>query len=77
MENNYSKFCGAAVWLVSILFVIYAFCLNTTAAVFFDAIKNTLHATHFEVPLAMGAFILGFSLMQKDSYPANGVIKNE
>ena len=60
MRNKY----GYIVWFVTTLFVIYSFCLNTAAAVFFTAIQTTLHASNLEVSLASGAFILGFACMQ-------------
>lgn len=52
------------IWFISTLFVVYAFCLNTAAAVFAEAIKTTLHASHMGVSLATGSFIAGFALMQ-------------
>lgn len=52
------------VWFIATLFVVYAFCLNTAAAVFSDAIKKTLHASDYGVSVATGAFILGFACMQ-------------
>jgi len=60
VRNKY----GYIVWFITTLFVIYSFCLNTAAAVFFTAIQTTLHASNFEVSLASGAFILGFACMQ-------------
>jgi MFS family permease len=60
MQKTY----GAIVWFIATLFVIYAFCLNTAAAVFSDAIKTTLHADNLGVSIATGAFILGFACMQ-------------
>ncbi|AHE68155.1 MFS transporter [Legionella oakridgensis] len=56
--------CGLLVWFISTLFVIYAFCLNTAAAVFSSAIKTSLQFTDLEVSYAVGAFIAGFALMQ-------------
>jgi MFS family permease len=55
---------GYLVWLLSTLFVVYSFCLNTAAAVFAGAIQKSLHITPLSVSLAMGAFILGFAIMQ-------------
>jgi len=55
---------GYIVWFIATLFVVYAFCLNTAAAVFSEAIKTTLHASNLDVSLATGAFILGFAVMQ-------------
>lgn len=59
-----SKIAGSIVWFLVTLFVVYAFCLNTAAAVFSDAIKTSLHASNIGVSLASGAFILGFACMQ-------------
>lgn len=58
------KIRGFIVWFVVTLFVVYAFCLNTAAAVFSDSIKSTLHASDYGVSLAAGAFIFGFACMQ-------------
>ena len=58
------KIYSAVVWFIVTLFVIYAFCLNTAAAVFSEAIKTSLHADSVQVSIAAGAFILGFALMQ-------------
>lgn len=55
---------GAVVWFVTTLFVVYAFCLNTAAAVFSESIKTTLNASNLEVSIASGAFIFGFACMQ-------------
>lgn len=55
---------GSIVWFIATLFVIYAFCLNTAAAVFSAAIKTSLHTTNFGVSCAAGSFILGFACMQ-------------
>lgn len=52
------------VWFITTLFVVYAFCLNTVAAVFSAAIKKTLHTGDYGVSVATGAFILGFACMQ-------------
>lgn len=59
-KSNYGYF----VWIIVTLFVLYAFCLNTAAAVFAEAIKTSLHASDFGVSIAVGAFIIGFALMQ-------------
>lgn len=58
------KVYGYLVWLVATLFVAYAFCLNTAAAVFSEAIKTSLQASNLEASLATGTFILGFACMQ-------------
>jgi len=58
------KLHGYMVWFIATLFVVYAFCLNTASAVFFDAIKTSLHASKFGVSVATGAFILGFACLQ-------------
>lgn len=58
------KFYGYLVWFIATLFVVYAFCLNTAAAVFDDAIRASLHTSNLGVSLATGAFILGFACMQ-------------
>jgi nitrate/nitrite transporter NarK len=55
---------GYIVWFISTLFVIYAFCLNTAAAVFQETITHSLNTTHFQTSIAMGAFIAGFACMQ-------------
>jgi MFS family permease len=55
---------GFIVWLITTLFVVYAFCLNTAAAVFSDAIKTTLHASNLSLAMASGSFILGYACMQ-------------
>jgi MFS family permease len=55
---------GYIVWLIVTLFVVYSFCLNTAAAVFSDSIKTSLHASNIGVSIAVGAFIIGFALMQ-------------
>ena len=57
-------FNGLLVWFVSTLFVIYAFCLNTAAAVFSDAVKVSLGLTDMQATYAVGAFTIGFALMQ-------------
>lgn len=55
---------GWIIWFLATLFVVYSFCLNTAAAVFATAIKQTLNASDLGVSLATGAFILGFACMQ-------------
>jgi MFS family permease len=55
---------GYVVWFVATLYVVYAFCLNTAAAVFTDAIEVSLHTSHMGAAIATGAFILGFACMQ-------------
>lgn len=60
MRNAY----GILVWFVATLFVIYAFCLNTAAAVFSDSIKMSLQLNTLGVSFAIGAFTVGFALMQ-------------
>ena len=57
-------FYGLLVWFISTLFVIYAFCLNTAAAVFSDAVKVSLGITNLEATYAVGAFTIGFAVMQ-------------
>lgn len=59
-KSNY----GYLVWIIVTLFVLYSFCLNTAAAVFAEAIKTSLHASDLGVSVAVGAFIVGFALMQ-------------
>lgn len=55
---------GSIVWFVVTLFVVYSFCLNTAAAVFSESIKASLHVSPLGVSIAVGAFIIGFALMQ-------------
>lgn len=55
---------GSIVWFIVTLFVVYAFCLNTAAAVFSETIKTSLHISVVGVSIAVGAFIIGFALMQ-------------
>ncbi len=55
---------GYLVWIIVTFFVLYAFCLNTASAVFAETIKSTLHASDLGVSIAVGAFIIGFALMQ-------------
>lgn len=58
------KAYGFLVWFISTLYVVYAFCLNTAAAVFSDSIKTSLHVTNIDVAYAVAAFTVGFALMQ-------------
>jgi MFS family permease len=73
---------GSLVWLIVTLFVVYSFCLNTAAAVFFDSVKTTLHAGNVQATLAVSAFILGFACMQipagylLDKYNARFVVSS-
>jgi len=55
---------GSLVWFIVTLFVVYAFCLNTAAAVFSESIKTSLHVSNVGVSIAVGAFIVGFAFMQ-------------
>ncbi len=55
---------GSIVWFIVTLFVVYSFCLNTAAAVFSEPIRTTLHASNLGVSIAVGAFIIGFAVMQ-------------
>jgi MFS family permease len=57
-------FYGSISWFIVTIFVVYSFCLNTAAAVFSESIKTSLHLNNLEVSLAIGAFIIGFALMQ-------------
>lgn len=59
-----NKIHGSLVWFIVTLFVVYSFCLNTAAAVFSESIKTSLHASNISVSIAVGAFIIGFALMQ-------------
>lgn len=71
---------GIVIWFIATLFVIYAFCLNTAAAVFSPVIQTSLHASNLSVAIAMGTFILGFACMQipagflLDTYDAKWVV---
>lgn len=73
---------GSLVWFIVTLFVVYSFCLNTAAAVFSEAIKNSLHVSNLGVSIAVGAFIVGFALMQipagylLDKYNARFVVSS-
>ncbi len=77
MNNTIHAFL---IWFVATLFVVYAFCLNTAAAVFASTIKTSLQTSDFGVSMAVGAFIVGFALMQipagylLDKYNARFVI---
>lgn len=55
---------GSFVWFILTLCCIYAFTLNTAAAVFSNAIKTSLHASDVGVSYAAGSFIIGFACMQ-------------
>jgi MFS family permease len=57
-------FMGRWFGFLATLFVVYAFCLNTAAVVFSDAIKLSLNLSSIEGTVAVGAFIAGFALMQ-------------
>ena len=76
------KAYGLIVWFIATLFVVYAFCLNTAAAVFSGAIQASLHASDVGVAIATGAFILGFACMQipagylLDKYNARFVVSS-
>ncbi len=59
-----TKVYGSIVWFIATLFVVYSFCLNTAAAVFAEAIKNSLNVSDLGVSIATAAFILGFACMQ-------------
>jgi|GEM_PF-1972627 len=65
MENTLShRIQGLFIWFLLTLFCIYAFSLNTAAAVFSNSIEITFHTTHLATTLATGSFILGYALMQ-------------
>lgn len=55
---------GLLIWFILALCCIYAFSLNTAAAVFSDVIKKFLQTTDFGISVAAGTFILGFASMQ-------------
>ncbi len=55
---------GLVIWFVSALFVIYAFCLNTAAAVFAGSVESSLGISSVQAAYAVGAFTIGFALMQ-------------
>lgn len=44
---------GSAVFIVSALFVVYAFCLNTAGAVFAESIKIGLHTSDLQVSISI------------------------
>ncbi len=77
-----NKINGYIVWFFVTLFVVYSFCLNTAAAVFSEPIKATLHVSNVGVSIAVGAFIIGFALMQipagylLDKYNARYVVSS-
>ena len=52
------------VWSVVTAYVVYAFTLNTAAAVFTPAIEASLHATSVQATIAVMMFMVGFALMQ-------------
>ena len=60
MKNVY----GWMVWMVASLFVIYAFCLDTSAAVFASSIKSSLQLTDIEYSYATAVFVFGYALLQ-------------
>lgn len=55
---------GSIVWFITTLFVVYAFCLNTAAAVFAEAIKTNLHVSNLGISIASSSFILSYACMQ-------------
>ncbi len=55
---------GLIVLLLVTLFDVYSFCLDTAAAVFSESIKTSLQISELSVSLAVGAFIIGYALMQ-------------
>lgn len=55
---------GFIAWIIVTLFVVYSFCLNTASAVFAEPIRTSLHASNLGVSIAVGAFIIGFAVMQ-------------
>jgi MFS family permease len=58
------RISGPIVWFIVTLFVVYSFCLNTASAVFSEPIKESLHVGNLGASIALGAFIIGFALMQ-------------
>ena len=52
------------VWFVISLFVVFSFSINTAAGVFSESIQSTLSLSASQATIAMGAFIIGFALMQ-------------
>jgi MFS family permease len=61
MQKSYY---GVVVWFIATLFVTYAFCLTTAAALFSTAIKASLHLSDFGVSFAVGAYIASYAGMQ-------------
>gem|GEM_PF-5768983 len=59
MKKNYPYNVG----LVTTLFVVYSFCLNTASAVFSNAIKTSLLASNVGLSVASSTFILGFAFI--------------
>lgn len=55
---------GILIWLITSLYVAYAFCLNTAAAVFGGAIREALELSHEMATLVMGAYIVGYACGQ-------------
>lgn len=55
---------GSLIWLITTLFVIYAFCLTNVDAAFIDEIKLSLDLDDVGISIALGSFILGFAIMQ-------------
>lgn len=52
------------IWLIVTLYVTYAFCLSTAAAVFSDAIKHSLALSDGAVSGALSAYIIAFACAQ-------------
>ena len=71
---------GLLVWFVATCYVVYAFSLNTAAAVFLPSIKSSLALNSIQATMAVTMFIVGFALMQipagylLDRYPARYVV---
>lgn len=61
MKNT---FLGILIWLISTLFLVYGFCLNTTGAFLSEHISSSLHFSDLNLSIAIGSFIVGFALMQ-------------
>lgn len=61
MKKNFQ---GSLIWLITTLFVMYGFCLNTAVAVFLDEIKMSLHTNDVGLSMAFGSFVAGFAIMQ-------------
>lgn len=74
------KVYGFLVWFIVTLFVVYAFSLNTAAAVFSNAIQKSLQVNSFQAAIGSGGFILGFACMQipagyfLDKYPLKSAV---